>query len=82
MLPLLKKAGITVAFRGQNKKNPHAPGQLSDWYFIENVNSVVKRRIVKDVNASPKWRQGVSPRGEGAEGAGVTLSIQGNCTNL
>ena len=50
-----------MAFRGQNKRNPSAPGQLSDWYFIENVHHNVKVRIVKGVNASPKWRNGVSP---------------------
>ena len=58
---MLKKAGIEVAFRGQNKKNPCAPGQLSDWYFIENVHHNVKQRIVKAVNASSKWMNGVSP---------------------
>ena len=65
VLPVLKKAGITVAFRGQNKSNPLAPGQLSDWYPIESMNGWVKQRIVKGVNSSQKWRNGVSQRREG-----------------
>merc|ERR1719247_1384442 len=58
--PLLKKAGIEVAFRGQNKANPQAPGQLSDWYPIENVNGWVKDKILVALNNSPKWRHGAS----------------------
>ena len=80
LVRILKKAGIQVAFRGQNKRNPIAPGQLSDWYFIENVNHHVKRKIVKDVNASPKWRNGVSPAKRSAsqdpESTGLHCSVR------
>ena len=72
--PLLKKAGIEVAFRGQNKANPQAPGQLSDWYPIENVNGWVKDKILVALNNSPKWRHGASPRWERA-GTGRGLEV-------
>ena len=75
--PLLKKVSITVAFRGQNKANPQAPGQLSDWYQIENVNGWVKDKIAVALNNSPKWRKGVSPRWERAGTANGLEGFQG-----
>lgn len=57
--PLLKKHGFEIAFRGQNKRNPAAPGQLSDFYPIENINSDRKRALRAAVNASKRWRNGV-----------------------
>ena len=64
---MLKKAGVEIAFRGQNKLNPVAPGQLSDWFPIENCNAWAKRAIVKAVNNSKKWRHGVRQRRDGGE---------------
>ena len=57
--PLLKKHGFEIAFRGQNKRNPPAPGQLSDFYPIENINADRKRALRDAVNASKRWRDGV-----------------------
>ena len=57
--PLLKKHGFEIAFRGQNKRNPPAPGQLSDWYPIENINGDRKRALVEAINTSKKWKHGV-----------------------
>ena len=64
--PVVKKHGIEVAFRGQNKANPQAPGQMSDWYPVENVNGWAKDKIVLGLNSSKKWKTGVSPRWERA----------------
>ena len=52
--PLLKKHGFEIAFRGQSKRNPAAPGQLSDFYPVENINADRKRALRAAVNASKR----------------------------
>ena len=68
--PLLKKHGFEIAFRGQNKRNPAAPGQLSDFYPIENVNADRKRALREAVTSNKRWKDGVSHLrlGHGEEG--------------
>ena len=68
--PLLKKHGFEITHRGQNKQNPPAPGELSDWYPIENVNADRKRALRGKLNASKFWQNGVRhPRmGHGVSG--------------
>ena len=73
--PLLKKHGFEIAFRGQNKTNPAAPGQLSDFFPIENVNADRKRALREAVNSSKRFKDGVSHLrlGHGEEGGGGKL---------
>ena len=67
VLDYLKEQGVFVKFRGQGKRNPKASGSLSDFYIIENIHAVGKKKIVKFVTRSPKWRNGVGTRGRGVE---------------
>ena len=58
MVDFLKENGIFVKFRGQGKRNPKAPGSLSDFYIVENCHSHGKTQLVKFVGNSRKWRMG------------------------
>ena len=80
--PLLKKHGFEIAFRGQNKRNPPAPGQLSDFYPIENINADRKRALRDAVNASKRWRDGVGHLRLGHGKGGRTQERKSIRTNL
>ena len=86
VLDFLKSENVHVLFRGKGKTDPEAPSRFSEFFPIENLHGNVKKAIVKRVDSSRKWRNGVGPQGEHSQGEGSTNTVQqwrgGVCPDL